>query len=77
MLVVDDHPVVRQGIKLVINAEPDFTVCGEAENEQAARRMLRELQPDALVVDLSSAPVAMASTSCATYTRISRNCPSS
>ncbi|MEJ0098876.1 MAG: response regulator transcription factor [Pseudomonadota bacterium] len=53
VLVVDDHPVVRQGIKLVINAEPDFTVCGEAENEQSARRMLRELQPDALVVDLS------------------------
>ena len=53
MLVVDDHPVVRHGITLIINAEPDLTVCGEAENEQAARRMLRELQPDALVVDLS------------------------
>jgi DNA-binding NarL/FixJ family response regulator len=53
VLVVDDHPVVRHGITLIINAEPDLTVCGEAENEQAARRMLRELQPDALVVDLS------------------------
>ena len=53
MLVVDDHPVVRHGITLVINAEPDLSVCGEAENEQTARRMLRELQPDALVVDLS------------------------
>ncbi|HTQ36306.1 MAG TPA: response regulator transcription factor [Steroidobacteraceae bacterium] len=53
VLVVDDHPVVRHGIMLVINAEPDLTVCGEAENEQGARRLLRELQPDALVVDLS------------------------
>jgi DNA-binding NarL/FixJ family response regulator len=53
VLVVDDHPVVRHGITLVINAEPDLTVCGEAENEQTARRLLRELQPDALVVDLS------------------------
>jgi DNA-binding NarL/FixJ family response regulator len=53
VLVVDDHPVVRHGITLVINAETDLTVCGEAENEQAARRLLRELQPDALVVDLS------------------------
>ena len=53
VLVVDDHPVVRHGITLVINAEPDLSVCGEAENEQTARRMLRELQPDALVVDLS------------------------
>lgn len=53
VLVVDDHPVVRHGITLIINAEPDLTVCGEAENEQTARRLLRELQPDALVVDLS------------------------
>ncbi len=53
MLVVDDHPVVRHGITLVINAEHDLTVCGEAENEQTARRLLRELQPDAMVVDLS------------------------
>jgi DNA-binding NarL/FixJ family response regulator len=53
VLVVDDHPVVRHGITLVINAEPDLQVCGEAENEQSARRMLRELNPDVMVVDLS------------------------
>jgi DNA-binding NarL/FixJ family response regulator len=53
VLVVDDHPVVRHGITLVINAEPDLEVCGEAENEQSARRMLRELNPDVMVVDLS------------------------
>ena len=53
VLVVDDHPVVRQGIKLMINAQPDLTVCGEAHSEQEARRLVRELKPDALVVDLS------------------------
>ncbi len=53
VMIVDDHPVVRQGIKLMINAEPDLTICGEAQNEQQARRLLRDLKPDALVVDLS------------------------
>jgi DNA-binding NarL/FixJ family response regulator len=53
VLVVDDHPVVRQGIKLMINAQPDLTVCGEAHSEHEARRLVRELKPDALVVDLS------------------------
>jgi len=53
VLIVDDHPVVRQGIKLMVNAQPDLTVCGEAQSEQEARRLVRELHPDALVVDLS------------------------
>ncbi len=53
VMIVDDHPVVRQGIKLMVNAEPDLAVCGEAQTEQEARRMIRELKPDALVVDLS------------------------
>ena len=50
VLIVDDHPVVRQGIKLMINAQPDLTVCGEAHSEQEARKLVRELKPDALVV---------------------------
>jgi len=53
VLIVDDHPVVRQGIKLMIEAEPDLTICGEAQTEQQARKMVRELKPDALLVDLS------------------------
>jgi DNA-binding NarL/FixJ family response regulator len=53
VLVVDDHPVVRHGIKLMINAEADLTICGEAQTEQQARRLVRELKPDAIVVDLS------------------------
>ncbi|MEO6079723.1 MAG: response regulator transcription factor [Steroidobacteraceae bacterium] len=53
VMIVDDHPVVRQGIKLMINAVPDLSICGEAQSEQQARRMIRELKPDALVVDLS------------------------
>jgi DNA-binding NarL/FixJ family response regulator len=53
VLIVDDHPVVRQGIKQMINAEPDLYICGEAQTEPQARRLVRELKPDAMVVDLS------------------------
>lgn len=53
VLIVDDHPIVRQGMKLMIDAEPDLTVCGEAQNEQEARAQVRALLPDAAIVDLS------------------------
>jgi DNA-binding NarL/FixJ family response regulator len=53
VLLVDDHPIVRQGLKQVINREPDLEVCGEAETAREARRATREQNPDAVVVDLS------------------------
>jgi DNA-binding NarL/FixJ family response regulator len=55
VLILDDHPVVRQGIKLLINAEHDMTIVGEAQTELEARRLVRELMPDAMIVDLSLA----------------------
>jgi DNA-binding NarL/FixJ family response regulator len=53
VLIVDDHPIVRQGLKRMIESEIDLTVCGEAENEAQARRAIRELNPDIVIVDLS------------------------
>ena len=53
ILIVDDHPIVRQGMRLMIDAEPDLQICGEAQTEQEARRQVRALMPDAMVVDLS------------------------
>lgn len=53
VLILDDHPVVRQGIKLLINAQHDMTIVGEAQTEPEARRLVRELLPDAVIVDLS------------------------
>jgi len=53
VLVVDDHPVVRQGLALLINREPDLVVCGEAENASTAIQLVTSSQPDILVVDIS------------------------
>lgn len=55
VLVVDDHPVLRQGLKLLINQEPDLMVCGEAENLQQAFTAIREKRPDIVIIDLSLA----------------------
>jgi len=53
ILVVDDHPVVRQGLALLINREPDLVVCGEAEEAMGAMHILASARPDILIVDIS------------------------
>jgi DNA-binding NarL/FixJ family response regulator len=51
--VVDDHPIVRQGLGLMINREADMLVCGEAEEAHSALQALTTLQPDVMIVDIS------------------------
>src|SRR6202045_1891160 len=53
ILVVDHHPIVRQGLALLINREPDLTVCGDAEEASSALRMIESLKPDLIIVDIS------------------------
>jgi DNA-binding NarL/FixJ family response regulator len=53
ILLVDDHPIVRQGLSQMIDREPDFTVCGEAEDVISATRAVAMLKPDIVVVDIS------------------------
>ncbi|HEX3352670.1 MAG TPA: response regulator transcription factor [Terriglobales bacterium] len=53
ILVVDDHPIVRQGLALLINQEADLLVCGEAEEAMGAMHVLASSKPDILIVDLS------------------------
>src|SRR5436305_12228639 len=53
VLVVDDHPIVREGLAQMINREPDLTVCGEAEEMHGALQMTVVLKPDILIVDIS------------------------
>src|SRR5437660_12895903 len=53
VFIVDDHPIVRQGLAQMINQEVDLTVCGEAEDVQNALEAIAELHPDLVLVDLS------------------------
>ena len=53
VLVVDDHPIVRQGLTLLINRENDLMVCGEAEDARTAMQSIMSAKPDILVVDIS------------------------
>jgi len=53
VLLADDHAVLRAGLKLLINAQADLDVVGEATNAQEALLRARELQPDVLSLDLT------------------------
>src|ERR1700689_1032361 len=53
VFVVDDHPIVRQGLAMLVNRQPDLIVCGEAEDAQTAMQALITAKPDILVVDIS------------------------
>jgi DNA-binding NarL/FixJ family response regulator len=53
VFVVDDHPIVRQGLALLIDQEPDLVVCGAAEEAESALAAIAASRPDVLVVDIS------------------------
>ena len=53
VFIVDDHPLLRQGLALMINRENDLTVCGEAEEAQTAMHAISQRQPDIMIVDIS------------------------
>jgi len=53
VLLVDDHPIVRQGLALLIDREADLSVCGEAEGAHTAFHAIENLHPDIVVLDLS------------------------
>jgi len=53
ILIAEDHETVREGLKLIINAQADMEVCGEAGDGQAAVKSALELQPDVVVMDVT------------------------
>ncbi|MHC4118606.1 MAG: response regulator [Planctomycetota bacterium] len=53
ILIVDDHPIVRQGLAELVNHEEDLAVCGQAEDSYEALSAVGELEPNMAVVDIS------------------------
>ena len=53
VFIVDDHPIVRQGLAQLIDQEDDLAVCGEAADVREARAALPQAQPDVVILDLS------------------------
>lgn len=71
VVIADDHAIVRDGLRALVEAQPGLRVVGEAANGQEAWTRARELNPDVLVLDLSM-PVESGADAAA---RISRDCP--
>jgi two-component system, NarL family, response regulator NreC len=53
VLLADDHAVVRQGFRLILSAEPDMEIVGEAANGREAADLAESLQPDVVVMDVA------------------------
>jgi DNA-binding NarL/FixJ family response regulator len=53
ILIADDHEIVRQGIRRVLESKPEWEICGEASNGQEAVRMAQELTPDIIIMDVT------------------------
>jgi two-component system response regulator NreC len=53
VLIVDDHQVMRKGIRALLENDPVWQVCGEAENGRQAVTKARELNPDLIILDLT------------------------
>ena len=52
-MLVDDHTVVREGLRMLLEAEPDITVVGEGETGRQAVQMVKKLAPDVIVMDIA------------------------
>ena len=51
ILLADGHHIVRQGVRRILEAEPDLEVVGEADNGQEAVKLAREFRPDVIVME--------------------------
>jgi two-component system response regulator NreC len=71
VFIADDHALVREGIRLLLAAQPDMEVVGEAGDGEGAAREVRRLQPDVVLMDVSMPILGGA----AATERIMASCP--
>ncbi|NQV35104.1 MAG: response regulator transcription factor [Phycisphaeraceae bacterium] len=53
VFLVDDHPIVRDGLKTLIERREDLLVCGEAEDAKSALRAIKQIEPDLVITDIT------------------------
>ncbi len=53
VMIVDDHPIVREGLSTRLQAEPEFEVCAEAEDIASALKLLGEVTPELAIIDVA------------------------
>jgi len=53
VIVVDDHAVIRRGVQGILNAFPEWELCGEAENGQEGVKLAETLKPEIVIMDVS------------------------
>src|SRR5580698_4818818 len=53
VFVVDDHPLVRESLAILVNRQPDLVICGEADSAGEAMASIATSEPDVAVVDIS------------------------
>ena len=52
LLLADDHTIVREGLRMILESQPDFTVVGEASNGREAVRLTEQLHPDVVIMEV-------------------------
>ena len=52
LLIIDDHEMVREGLKAMLTAEPDFDIVGDAANAEQAFELIQHLHPDVILLDV-------------------------
>lgn len=53
ILIADDHALIRQGLRTILEAQPGWTICAEAENGRQAVKLSAEMTPDVVLLDVS------------------------